>query len=301
VNGPAANSDTNVFARRLGVLEHAKNRSETSPPPVDLPPVGADVSAGENAFAPRPPVDDETPADAEIQRVLEQTGKATTEQQLNCGACGYDTCRDKAIAVLQGLAEPEMCIPYMRRLAERRTDRIIETSPNGIVILDDDRTILSMNPAFRKMFMCSESTCRRDISCLMNPDMFERLAGGETELVEAVVKHENYHVTCHQVAYALREEKQLVGIFVNITNLRENQKQLDTLRRQTVEQARELLDHQVSMAQQIAEYLGQSTAQGEQLLEQLLEMTRDPYDADDPDAETAGRGGKWNPPTYMSR
>ncbi len=302
VNGPAANSETNAFQRRLGVLEYARNRRDTTTPtPADLPPAEADVSVRDGAFVARPPANDETPPEAEIQRVLDRTGKATPEQQLNCGACGYDTCRHKAIAVLQGLAEPEMCIPYMRRLAERRTDRIIETSPNGIVILDENRTILSMNPAFRKMFMCSESTCGRDISCLMNPEMFERLTGGEADLLEAVVKHESYHVTCHQVAYALREERQLVGIFVNITNLRENQKQLDALRRQTVQQARELLDHQVSMAQRIAEYLGESTAQGEQLLEQLMEITRDPYDAETQSAPEAGRPRKWNPPTYMSR
>ena len=63
--------------------------------------------------------------------MLESTGKADPQQQLNCGACGYDTCRDKAIAVAQGMAEPEMCIPFMRRRAERRTDRIIETSPTA--------------------------------------------------------------------------------------------------------------------------------------------------------------------------
>ena len=76
-------------------------------------------------------------AEEEIRRFLEKTGKARLEDQLNCGACGYATCRDKAVAVIRGLAEPEMCLPCMRRLAEQHIDRIIETSPNGIVILDE--------------------------------------------------------------------------------------------------------------------------------------------------------------------
>ncbi len=63
-------------------------------------------------------------SEEEIQRILERTGKFDPEQQLNCGACGYGSCREKAIAVAHGMAEPEMCIPYMRQLAERRTDHL---------------------------------------------------------------------------------------------------------------------------------------------------------------------------------
>jgi Na+-translocating ferredoxin:NAD+ oxidoreductase RNF subunit RnfB len=92
------------------------------------------------------------------------TGKALPENQLNCGACGYSTCREKAIAVIEGLAEPEMCLPFARRLAEQRVDRIIETSPNGILILDKHLSILSMNPAFRTMFQCSNAICGKPVS-----------------------------------------------------------------------------------------------------------------------------------------
>ena len=82
------------------------------------------------------------------------------EDQLNCGACGYKSCREKAIAVINGMAEVEMCLPYMRTLAEKRTDKIIESSPNGIVILNNKLEILHTNPAFRKMFKCSKAVMR---------------------------------------------------------------------------------------------------------------------------------------------
>ncbi len=71
----------------------------------------------------------------EIQGILERTGKSDLQQQLNCGACGYESCREKAIAVAQGMAGTEMCI-LMRRLAERRTDQLFNTTPNGILMLD---------------------------------------------------------------------------------------------------------------------------------------------------------------------
>lgn len=53
------------------------------------------------------------PSEEEIKKVLKTMRKESMDQQLNCGACGYRTCKEKAIAVCQGLAEPEMCLPYL--------------------------------------------------------------------------------------------------------------------------------------------------------------------------------------------
>ncbi len=54
----------------------------------------------------------EDPSEAGIMEVLESMNKFTPADQLNCGACGYDTCRNHAIAIKKGLAETEMCLPY---------------------------------------------------------------------------------------------------------------------------------------------------------------------------------------------
>jgi len=248
-------------------------------------------------FAAQPVLDAEGVSEEQIRAVLEQTGKANPENQLNCGACGYATCRDKAIAVVRGMAEPGMCIPYMRRLAEQRTDRIIETSPNGIVILDEHLRILSMNPAFRRFFMCSEAVCGRPISYLMDAEPFEQLATGKTDLIETTVKHARHNLVCHQIQYALREERQYVGIFVNITRTQADREKLDRLRTQTVAQAQELLQHQVEMAQTIAGFLGESTAQSEMLLERLMLLAGGSRDGD----EGGKRNTDWIADTYTSK
>lgn len=63
------------------------------------------------------------PDDARLQEILERLGKATPEDELNCGACGYDTCREHAIAIHRGFAENEMCLPQtIHRLSEAITD-----------------------------------------------------------------------------------------------------------------------------------------------------------------------------------
>ena len=290
INGPAITCDANVYDRRQDLMgyahEHQGRTPEGEAPArpalrTEFTPAGLDA--------------DQPIREEEIKRILALTGKVAPEDELNCGACGYNSCRDKAIAVLRGMAEPEMCIPYMRRLAEQRTDRIIETSPNGIVILDERLTIIAMNPAFRRFFMCSEACLGKPISYLMDPDPFERLASGAEEIVEMTARHDRYKLVTHQIMYALREERQYAGIFVNITSTHDSQKKLTELRAQTLTQARELLEHQLSMAQKMAQFLGESTARGEQLVEHLMELTGEDEE------KRSSEGSDWLWDTYTPR
>ncbi|MBU1107765.1 MAG: 4Fe-4S binding protein [Candidatus Riflebacteria bacterium] len=284
VNGPGAPKERNLFDSRHQVINYAdKNPGSqiTSAEPADL--IAASYKAD-------PPEGSQIDFSAEdIQKVLSATGKNSPTDELNCGACGYDTCRDKAIAVLRGFAETEMCIPYMRRLAEQRTDRIIETSPNGIVMLDDRLNIISMNPAFKKMFLCSEAILGRHISYLIDPEPFETVVTGKKKLVEEIVKHSRYNLIAHQIIYQLEAEKQLVGIFVNITSSRQSMEELERLKYSTVQQAREMLEHQVKMAQELAKYLGESTARGESIIENLLKLAED-----EEDTENRRKGPGWD-------
>lgn len=223
--------------------------------------------------APRRPVRREISEQA-IREVYEKTGKANPENQLNCGACGYSTCREKAIAVIEGLAEIEMCLPYVKRMALQRVDRIIETSPNGVLVLDEHLNIISMNPRFRSFFQCSNAVCGKPISYLMDPEPFEQLLTDRNKLVDIVVDHASYNLVCHEILYALPEERQYVGMFMNITSLKKNQSQLDDLREKTVVQARELLDQQIRMAETIAMALGENAARAEALMEHLMEQAK---------------------------
>ena len=262
INGPAMPGDRNVFLCRGDVLSYAA--ASESDAAADPPPGLAARFIAEGV--------DGTPAvtEEQIRKVLAMTGKAKADDQLNCGACGYPSCRDKAVAVIRGMAEPEMCIPHMKRLAEQRVDRIIETSPNGIVVVDEHLKILHMNPAFQKFFMCSEALCGQPIACLIDPEPFVRLASGQEHRIEMTAEHKKYGLVCHQILYPLPEENQYVGIMVNITHHRASLQKLDHLRSQTVIQARELLDHQIEMAQRLAQFLGENTARGEDLVEKLM-------------------------------
>ena len=212
-------------------------------------------------------------SESQINKILERTGKIDEAHQLNCGACGYKSCLENAIAVARGMAEPEMCIPYMRRLAQQRTDQIIETTPNGIVILDSELCMIKMNPAFQKMFMCNNGILGRRISYLVNAEGFECLQSGATEQYESI--RAKYGIKYHEILYPLREEKQYVGIYADISKIKYDAGQLDTIKAQTLLHAREFLDHQVRFAQEMAHYLGKSTAQSEEIAKRLIGLYED--------------------------
>lgn len=265
INGPLACSLRPLFERRKAILDYAAGAEE----PINPVTLGA-LQLG-CAFT-DPAWTDEVFPEEQIRRVLEQTGKLSADDQLNCGACGYSTCREQAKAVLRKMAEPDMCVPYVRRLAEQRTDKIIETSPNGIVIMDKSLAILHMNSSFKKLFMCTDSVLGKPISYLMDAEPFEQIAVGAAEQHHAAVHHRKYSLVCQQIIYALPQEGQIVGLFVDLTGMTKNKQKYDELQAQTLEQAQALLRQQMEMAGKIAEYLGSSTAQSEKLLVNLMRI-----------------------------
>jgi iron only hydrogenase large subunit-like protein/uncharacterized Fe-S cluster-containing protein len=265
INGPGISIDKNVFLRKQDVIAYAEKASGATAADIDRA-IAADTGfVGDNISLMSEEVDEDR-----IRKVLESQGKLNPELQLNCGACGYESCRDNAIAVARGMAEPEMCIPYMRRLAQQRTDRIIETSPNGVVILDSELTIIHMNPAFQRMFMCNNSILGRRISYLLDADGYEKMASGKAEQYEAIKSR--YGKKYHEQLYQLPSEKQYVGLYTDVTRIKFADSQIDLIKKQTVEQAKELLDHQIRVSQEMAHFLGKSTARSEELVTRLMDL-----------------------------
>ncbi|MCX7965973.1 MAG: 4Fe-4S binding protein [Syntrophorhabdaceae bacterium] len=269
INGPGIDLEKNIFEKRKDLLQYDMDTKE-----IHIIPKMEDERLFYGQYRKVEGISKEV-TEEEIEKVFEKTGKSDPHQRLNCGACGYDSCREKAIAVVQGMAEPEMCIPYMKRLAERRTDQIFNTTPNGIVILDKELKILAVNPAFKKFFYCSDAVLGKHISYLMDPAPFEKLITGTAESLDITRTHKHYNLMCRELLYILKQEQQIVGIFINITNQQENEKRLKEIKSQTIQQASELLEHQIKMAQTIAQFLGESTARGEELVRKLMSLTED--------------------------
>lgn len=268
INGPAMRLKTNSFENRSEVLKYARNT------PGQQKPEEALFDKLEARFEDELPPASVEFSDQQIKEVLEKTGKHQPEDELNCQACGYKSCRDKAIAVLSGLAETEMCMPYMRRKAEQKFETMIACDPNGIVLLNSNLEMVHFNEAFKIMFSCSDALIGKKISYLIDPESFEKLALGKETIIRQTVNHANYHLVCHQIAYVMPEENQYVGIFINVTDMQLNKEKLSEMKTETIIKAQELMEHQINMAQELAKFLGENTAKGEVLMSRLIDSMK---------------------------
>lgn len=268
INGPVAKKEDNIFTKRQAIVHYSDKHPGNS-------------SVSEDEASPRlhvdfkgSPLKEPHFSEEQIKDTLAIIGKLTPEDELNCMACGYDSCREKAIAVLEGLAEPEMCMPYMRKMSELKFATLIQHNPNGIVILNNNLEILHINEAFKKMFACSDTIIGKNLSYLIDPKSFEKLTTGETPIIRETVSHANYSITCHQICYAIPEQEQYVGIFMDVTAFQSNKEKLSDIKSETLSKAQELLDHQIGMAQELARFLGEHTAKEETLLNYLIELAK---------------------------
>ncbi len=277
VGGPGFPREKNVYERRRGVIDYARHAGDTAAVGGGQAVPLAAAFTGSGAALP------EDVSESQINEVFKATGKLDPAFQLNCGACGYKSCLDNAIAVARGLAEAAMCMPYMRRLAQQRSDRVIETSPSGVVVLDRELNICSMNPAFQRMFMCNDDILGRRISYLVNAEGYEKMLTGAVDSYESI--RTKYGIKYHELLYALREENQYVGTYTDISQLKFDAGQMDLIKRQTLQQAKDLLDRQIAFSQEMAHYLGKSTARNEEFVRRLMALFEDETPPDEADGK----------------
>ena len=93
-------------------------------------------------------------SEEEIRDALAEMGKFSPKDELNCGACGYNTCREKAIAIIQNKAEVAMCIPYMRAKQESYSNKVFNAMPGLLVTVDYNLKIIQMNEARPNCSIC---------------------------------------------------------------------------------------------------------------------------------------------------
>ncbi|MCE5323793.1 4Fe-4S binding protein [bacterium] len=273
INGACMGPAKDIYARRNKVLQYHKRKTYEAEKEFDI--AGAPMVDLKRDISPRTLPQPQF-SEAAVKAVLAETGKHTVEDELNCGACGYPSCRENAMAVLSGMAERSMCLPWMRRLAERKTDQIIDNSPNGIVMVDAQFNIVSFNPAFARMFSATDKLVGRPISLLMDPEDFEKVAAEVVPRINGkVVSLQQYSIVASESIYRLEGENVMIGIFVNLTKSKEEEDRIARMRAETLEGAESVIEKQMRMAQEIASILGETTSETRVLLRKLTQLAQD--------------------------
>lgn len=197
----------------------------------------------------------------EIREILAKTGKLCDEDELNCGACGYPTCRDKAIAVANGYAEVEMCLPYMRERAENMSYEIIQNSPNGIVVVDFDLKITEINKRARAMLGIRSVDPKGEIIVdYLNPTEFILAMEDDKKILRRRIRLDSGMYADLSIS-VLKEHKTMFAILTDITAEVNYDERLNKVRNDTIATTDEVIKKQMRVAQEIASLLGETTAE----------------------------------------
>lgn len=216
------------------------------------------------------------PSDTEITAILRRMGKNKPEDELNCGSCGYDTCRAKAVAIFQGKADVSMCLPFLKDRAESFSDTIIQNTPNGILVLNEDLEVQQINRAALKMINMSRASdvLGEQVVRILEPKIFMDVRkSGRSECQRTYLAEYDKYV--EQTVVFDKESRVLVCILRDVTEQQQQRERKEALSRKTVETADQVVDKQMRIVQEIASLLGETAAETKIALTQLKESISD--------------------------
>ncbi len=217
------------------------------------------------------------PSEAEISSILRQMGKFKPSQELNCGSCGYNTCREKAVAIFQGKAEISMCLPYLKDKAESFSDTIVKNTPNGLIVLNEELEVQQINAAAREiMNIRSASDVLGDrVIRILDPTVFMNVLKTGREVFNQREYLAEYKRYVEQTVVHDRESRLLICIMRDVTDEEKEREKKEKISRQTVEVADKVVDKQMRIVQEIASLLGETAAETKIALTKLKESIAD--------------------------
>lgn len=202
------------------------------------------------------------PRREEIIRIMNKMGKYSIQDELNCGACGYTTCNEKAKAVFYGYSDHETCLPFLRKKAESMQSIMIENSPNVVALIDNNLTIIEVNPSFLKLFNPQKlDVIGLPIELFINHSIFSKvIESKQTEYNQKIYLQESQRFFIVNIIY-LEENQRMIVFMTDISQEMQRQEEFSRVKEETLLKTQEVIDKQMRVAQEIASLLGETTAE----------------------------------------
>lgn len=262
IAGPLGNQADSTALKNLSIKKYAQNLPDTLNTGFDRI----------QAVLPVAQVPREDFTEEQIQTALRSVGKFSPADEMNCGGCGYDTCRSFSKAMLAGRAEKSMCVSYMRKLAHKKANGLIRAIPSGAVIVDKNMGIIECNEIFAKllgpeitaMYEAKPGLEGADLSKIVPFYRFfqDVIFEEGLDLLEREVKEGNY--TYHVTVFVIEKGESAGGVIQDITDPQMRKGRI-------VSQARKVISKNLSVVQQIAFLLGENAAETESILNSIIE------------------------------
>lgn len=217
------------------------------------------------------------PTEEEISEILHKMGKFKPADELNCGSCGYNTCRDKAVAIFRGRAEISMCLPYLKDKAESFSDSIVNNTPNGLMVLNEKLEVQQINSAALKIMnlRSSHDILGDQVVRILDPKLFmDVLSSGRSVKNRRIYLAEYERYVEETIVYD-KEYRLLICIMRDITDEENAREKKESVNKKTVEIADKVVDKQMRIVQEIASLLGETAAETKIALTKLKETIAD--------------------------
>ncbi len=217
------------------------------------------------------------PSETEITEILHQMGKFKPSDELNCGSCGYDTCREKAAAIYNGKAEISMCLPFLKDKAECFSDTIVKSTPNGLIVLNEKLEVQQINAAAQRiMHIRNAGDIMGDqVVRILDPKPFMDVLRTGRSLKNSKTYLAEYERYVEQTIVYDKDYRLLICIMRDITDEESARERKEDISRQTVEIADKVVDKQMRIVQEIASLLGETAAETKIALTKLKETIAD--------------------------
>ena len=217
------------------------------------------------------------PSEEDIASVLRQMGKVKPSDELNCGSCGYNSCREKAIAICQGKAEISMCLPFLKDKAESFSDTIVNSSPDGLIVLNESLEVQQINDAALRLMNLRSNTdvLGEPVVRILDPKVFSQVQSTGRNLYGKKLFLAEYKRYVELTVVYEKDSRVLVSILRDITSVEAEREKKENIRNQTIEVADKVVEKQMRIVQEIASLLGETAAETKIALTKLKESITD--------------------------
>lgn len=207
----------------------------------------------------------------QIYEALKMVNKKSEADELNCGGCGYDNCREFAKALIAGKAENDMCISYMRKIAQDKTNILLKKMPSGIVIVNDKLKVVDANKNFadilgdevKMIFEANPGLYGADVTKLIPyHNLFSQVLETGVDIIEQDIRDGEHYFTLS--VFSVQNHSLVCGI---IKNLHAPEVRKDLVLNRT----KEVIMENMKVVQQIAFLLGENASYTESMLNSILE------------------------------
>lgn len=266
INGPAKTSTKNVMLDNIIVKRYAKSKGK------DIK-VDFDVNISKS-FTPLTK-NFKIPTEEQLTEVLHKLNKFSKEDEINCGACGYNTCREKAVAIFNGLSDLEYCMPYLKNKAESISNEIIKHTPNGIVTVNKKGQIIEINDRACKYLCVDKSIVGSFYQQYIDlPELIVCIENQKNlkSLIYYNEKNDKYFDVSITV---VKEHDYAFAIYKDVTEITLSDEKMKKLRKEMIKVTDEVINEQMRAVQEIASLLGESTAKAKVALVNFKNTLKD--------------------------